>query len=83
MLFKVLPSGMPLLPCQKIMNKCNPNSEGIMIPGSAQGSDLSTHICGIKRKLKDVLLEVQKIDSAQKLGWKESNSWYPENFLKF
>ena len=80
MLFIVLPSGMPLSKNNEY--KCYPNSEGIMIPGSAQGSDLSTHICGIKRKLKDVLLEVQKIDSAQKLGWKESNSWYPENFLK-
>ena len=40
-----------------------------MVPGSAQGSDLSTHILrGIKRKLKDIPLEVQKDDTPQKLG---------------
>ena len=47
----------------------DPYSEGIMIPGSAQ--DLSTHICDMKRKLKDVLLEDSKIDTAQKLGYPE------------
>ena len=64
-----------------LMNKCVPNSNGIMIPGSSKGSDLTTHILGIKRKLKDVLINVQKIDTPSKQGWNTSNSWLPENFF--
>ena len=64
-----------------LMNKCAPNSNGIMIPGSAKGSDLSTHVLGIKRKLKDVLLDVQRLDTPSNQGWNKSNSWFPENFF--
>ena len=68
---------------KSIMNKCKPNSEGIVVPGSAQGSDLATHICGIKGKMKDALLKVQNLDTPHELGWNKSNSWYPENFFQF
>ena len=68
---------------KNIMNKCIPNSEGILIPGSTQGSDLSANISGIKSKLKDALLEVQKIDTPHELGWNRSDFWNPENFLNF
>ena len=68
---------------KNIMNKCIPNSEGILIPGSTQGSDLSANISGIKSKLKDALLEVQKKDTPHELGWNRSDFWNPENFLNF
>ena len=68
-------------PLKHLMNKCAPNSNGIMIPGSAKGSDLSTHVLGIKKKLKDVLLDVQRLDTPSNQGWNKSNSWFPENFF--
>ena len=68
---------------KNILNKCVPNSEGILIPGSTQGSDLTAPICGIKSKLRDALLEVQKIDPCHELGWNKSNLWYPVNFFNF
>ena len=47
----------------KLLNKCLPNSDGIMVPGSVNGSDLSASIIAIiKNKLKDVLLYTQRID---------------------
>ena len=47
---------------EKLLSKCIPNSEGIIIFGSMSGSDLSASIPIIKSKLKDVLLETQKFD---------------------
>ena len=65
----------------KLLNKCSPNTDGIMIPGSTNGSDLSASISIIKKKLKDVLLNTQQIDSSYQLGWQKSNEWLPENFF--
>ena len=64
----------------KLLNQCIPNSSGIMIPGSAYGSDLTTSISVMKHKLKDVLLGVQKHDSRVRQGWKKSDEWLSENF---
>ena len=66
----------------KLMNECRPNSNGIMIPGSANCSDLSAPISVIKKKLRDVLLLTQKLDSAHQLGWRQSDEWNIENFFK-
>ena len=65
---------------KKLMNKCEPNSDGIMVPGSAYCSDLSTPVSIIKKKLKDVLLKVQELDTPAKQGWKKSDEWQSENF---
>ena len=45
-----------------LLNKCLPNSDGIMVPGSVNGSHLSASISIIKNKLKDVLSDTQRID---------------------
>ena len=67
----------------KLMNTCIPNPLGIMVPGSTEGSDLSTSIAVLKKKLRVVLLNNQKIDPLSSiLGWSRSNEWYPENFFK-
>ena len=67
----------------KLMNTCIPNPLGIMVPGSTEGSDLSTSIAVLKKKLRVVLLNTQKIDPLSSiLGWSRSNEWYPENFFK-
>ena len=66
---------------EKLFNKCLPNSKGIMVPGSTRGSDLSTSISLIKSKLKNILLDTQKIDTPLLLGWKKCAIWYPENFF--
>ena len=66
----------------KLMNECRPNSNGIMIPGSANCSDLSAPISVIKKKLRDVLLLTQKLDSAHQLGWRQSDEWHIVNFFK-
>ena len=65
---------------EKLLSKFILNSEGIIIPPSVSGSDLSTSISIIKSKLKDVLLETQKFDPNTQVGWKKSDEWYPENF---
>ena len=66
---------------EKLFNKCSLDSNGIMIPGSTIGSDLSTSISIVKNKLKGVLLETQNLDPRLNIGWKKSNEWYPDNFF--
>ena len=46
----------------KLLNRCLPNSNGIEVHGSVNGSDLPASISIIKNKLKDVLLDTQRID---------------------
>ena len=60
---------------EKLMNKCNPNSKGVVIPGSAECSDLTTPISIIKKKLKLFLLDVQKIDTPSINGRTNSDEW--------
>ena len=67
----------------KLMNKCNLNSEGIIIPGSSENSDLTTPISVIKNKLRDVLLDTQKLcPVTNNKGIAISNDWFPENFFE-
>ena len=65
------------------MNKCKPNKDVIIVPGSAECSDLSAPISTIKKKLSDLLLKVQKLDTSKQLGWKENVEWHDENFFKY
>ena len=65
----------------RILNECKPEPNGIMIPGSNLGSDLSISISIAKRKLKGVLLETQMLDPRQQLGWKKCDEWCPVNFF--
>ena len=66
----------------KLMNKCSPNLLGIMVPGSSQNSDLSTSISTIKKKLRGVLLDIQKIDSLMNPHERSiSDDWESENFF--
>ena len=66
---------------EKVLSNCSPNDKGIMVPGSVTNSDLSTKISIVKLKLKDVLLEIQKVDPPHLSGWKMSDIWFPANFL--
>ena len=67
----------------KLLNTCFPNSAGIMVPGSSEFSDMTAPIPYIKKKLKSVLLDIQKHDT-QKLGKSRSKSkeWTMENYFK-
>ena len=73
---------------EKVMNKCeplknqtNPALNGIIIPGSAVGSDLAAFVSKIKKKLKNILLDVQTLDTPGQLGWRKSDEWHTENFF--
>ena len=66
---------------EKVLSNCSPNEKGIMVPGSVTNSDLSTKISIVKHKMKDVLLEIQKVDPPHFSGWKMSDIWFPANFL--
>ena len=62
---------------KKVMNQCLLlNKDGVAIPGSTFGSDITTPLCVIKRKLREVLLETQNLNSLQ------SDEWHPENYYK-
>ena len=52
------------------------NKDGVLVPGSTFGSDITTPISVIKRKLRDVMLETQNSDPL------ESDNWLPENFFQ-
>ena len=43
-----------------ILNKCEAEKSGIIIPGSAVNSDLSAQISFVKGKLKSIMLSLQK-----------------------
>ena len=63
---------------KRIFEKCTPNENNIMIPGSSEFSDLSTPISIIKRKLKTILLETQKISIPGRPNeWMPHNNWAP------
>ncbi len=66
-----------------VFDKCPSNAQGIVVPGSAIDSDLSISIGRAKNKLRDVLLNIQKVDPLRDLlGWSETQDWYPENFFE-
>ena len=64
-----------------LLNKCFPNSVGIVVPGSSEGSDISAPISYIKKKLKDVLFGIQELDSQSQFDKSKSKEWNPENFF--
>ena len=67
----------------KLMNKCDLNSDGIIVPGSSKNSDLTTSISVIKNKLRDVLLYTQKLCPVTNTkGIAISKDWFPENFFE-
>ena len=61
-----------------IFSKCKPNSKGIIIPGSAPHSDLSSSIVQVKKTLKCHLLSMQKLICINIP--ESSNEWIPTNF---
>ena len=61
-----------------IFSKCKPNSKGIIIPGSAPYSDLSSSITQVKKTLKCHLLSMQKLICMNIP--ESSNEWIPTNF---
>ena len=67
--------------CEPLMNQNNPALNGIIIPGSVVGSDLAASFLKIKQKLKNVLLDVEKLDTPGQLGWVKSDEWLTENFF--
>ena len=62
---------------KKVFNQClHLNKDGVAIPGSTFGSDITTPLAVIKRKLREILLETQKLNSL------DSHDWYPENYYE-
>ena len=68
---------------EKVMNKCKLNKDGILVPGSTECSDLAAPISTIKNKLFDILLNVQKLDTSEEVGWQKNVEWHNENFFKY
>ena len=60
-----------------LLNKCSPNEDGIMVPGSSECSDMSASISIIKKKLKGMLFETQKLETMGRV-----NEWLPDNTFK-
>ena len=62
---------------KKVFNQCLlKNRDGVFIPGSTFGSDITTPITIIKKKLRGVLLDTQSSDPLM------SDDWYPVNFYQ-
>ena len=61
----------------KLFNKCSPNDSGIVVPGSSLFSDITTPVSIIKRKLKALLIDTQKLSP---VGCNDSE-WSIDNFL--
>ena len=61
---------------RKVMTPCPLNKEGIVFPGSNFGSDITIPMGILKKKLRNLLMDTQKLDSVK------SNDWYPENFYQ-
>ena len=57
----------------EIFEKCNPDKNGLIIPGSSKDSDLSASTGIIKNKLKCHLLSLQKLGNAS-IWWKITTS---------
>ena len=68
----------------KLFTKCTPNDSGVMVPGSALFSDTTTPISIIKRKLKILLFDTQRLspDGSSGKEWAMCNSLHP-SFNKY
>ena len=67
----------------QLLDACKTNKDGVIIPGSGECSDLSAPLSIIKKRLSNLLLRVQKLDTSKQLGWKENVEWHIENFFKY
>ena len=62
---------------KKVLNQCLlKNKDGVLIPGSTFGSDITTPVTVIKKKLRDVLMDTQASSPL------ESDDWNPGNFYQ-
>ena len=60
----------------KILDKCDPNVNNIVIPGSSNNSDLSAPISVVKRRAKTILLETQsRVIPGREIEWLQENNW--------
>ena len=62
----------------QVLDKCEPYANNVMVPGSSDNSDLSASISIIKKRLKQHLLEIQKLETPGRV-----NEWMPNNFCTF
>ena len=49
----------------KVLEKCKPSENGVIIPGSASNSDLAASSSYVKRKLRNTLLSHQKFGNVE------------------
>ena len=49
----------------KVLEKCKPSENGVIIPGSASNSDLAASTSFVKRKLRNTLLSHQKFGDVE------------------
>ena len=68
--------------CPPLVNHYKPEFNGRIIPGSVEGSDLTAPVPKIKRKVKKILLGVQKLDTPSQMGWTGTDEWRAENFFQ-
>ena len=59
-----------------IYDKCSPNDDNIMVPGTSGYSDLSAPISIIKLRIKALLFQIQSIKTPG-----HANEWMPNNFF--
>ena len=60
----------------KIFDKCTPNENNVMVPGSSKFSDISSPISIIKNRIKKLLLETQHLATpGREIEWLPLNSW--------
>ena len=63
---------------KNVLDTCAPYANNIMVPGSANNSDLSASIAIIKNRLKKILFQAQGLQTPGRV-----NEWMPENFYTF
>ena len=62
----------------KVLEKCKPNNENIMVPGSSKISDLSAPISLVKNRLNFILLKTQQLSIPGRPNeWLPHNHWSP------
>ena len=66
----------------RLLNKCSPNSDGIMVAGSSKCSDMSAPISYMKKRLNEILVGVQKLGIQRHFGESVSREWNSVNFFK-
>ena len=59
---------------RRLLNRCSPNENGKMVPGSSECSDLSAPISLIKTRLKDILFKTQMLETPGR-----AKEWMPHN----